>query len=305
MLKKLCHRTKLGDIIKRSCSSGYKAHPLFKLQKEVSKNVYFIQERYFLSWNLANIFFIKGEKRDLLVDTGIGLYSLPAYLTSSGLRTDSEKPLDVVLTHSHFDHSGGAHQFEKVHVHEAESSWITTGNRRLTATWITESEVVPKPSPAWNPRSYRVTPVNNVQPVSDRHQLDLGDRTFSVLHLPGHSPGSIGLLDDMGVLVTGDTLYETTHGLIDWFPQSNCAKMEKSVELIQQLCRQNNVEFILPGHNQVLTCQQGLEAADQYLNSSSPIRTGVKRLSRARANTILALNSVVPLPNNCRDFIEN
>ena len=52
--------------------------------------------------------------RDLLVDTGVGIYSLPEYLKFSNLREDQEKPLDVVLTHAHFDHSGGAHQFNKV-----------------------------------------------------------------------------------------------------------------------------------------------------------------------------------------------
>ena len=52
--------------------------------------------------------------RDLLVDTGVGMYSLPASLTSARLRSDPSKPLDVVLTHAHFDHSGGGHQFEKV-----------------------------------------------------------------------------------------------------------------------------------------------------------------------------------------------
>ena len=58
----------------------------------------------------------------------------------------------------------------------------------------------------------------------------LGDRKVEVLHLPGHSPGSLvggslinssyllqALFDsENGILATGDTLYPTTHGLIDW-----------------------------------------------------------------------------------------
>jgi glyoxylase-like metal-dependent hydrolase (beta-lactamase superfamily II) len=51
---------------------------------------------------------------DLLIDTGVGLFSLSAYLTASGLRADPDKPLKVVLTHLHFDHTGGAHQFQQV-----------------------------------------------------------------------------------------------------------------------------------------------------------------------------------------------
>ena len=48
------------------------------------------------------------------MDTGVGIFNLPAYLTSAQLRNAPDKPLDVVLTHAHFDHSGGAHQFSKV-----------------------------------------------------------------------------------------------------------------------------------------------------------------------------------------------
>ena len=46
----------------------------------------------------------QGAVADLLVDTGVGVHSLPNYLTWSGLRRNNQKPLNVVLTHCHFDH---------------------------------------------------------------------------------------------------------------------------------------------------------------------------------------------------------
>lgn len=52
------------------------------------------------------------------MDTGVGIFNLPAYLTSAQLRNAPDKPLDVVLTHAHFDHSGGAHQFSKVRINK-------------------------------------------------------------------------------------------------------------------------------------------------------------------------------------------
>ena len=45
------------------------AHPLFE-HREVRKDVFIIQEKYFDSWNKANIFFVKGKQRNLLIDTG-------------------------------------------------------------------------------------------------------------------------------------------------------------------------------------------------------------------------------------------
>ena len=47
--------------------------------------------------------------------------------------------------------------------------------------------------------------------VEDGDVLDLGDRTIEVLHVPGHTPGSVALWDgERGLLFTGDTLYDST-----------------------------------------------------------------------------------------------
>ena len=45
--------------------------------------------------------------------------------------------------------------------------------------------------------------------LADGDVVDLGDRAFEVLHLPGHSPGSIGLWEEAtGVLFSGDAVYD-------------------------------------------------------------------------------------------------
>ena len=54
-----------------------------------------------------------------------------------------------------------------------------------------------------------------LKPLKEGDHIDLGDKRVDVLHLPGHSPGSIGLRWDE-FLVTGDTVYGTDHELIDW-----------------------------------------------------------------------------------------
>ena len=59
--------------------SNRKIHPLFK-QCQLAPNVWRLEEKYFDSWNLANLYFIRGTTTDLLVDTGIGVYDLPSYL---------------------------------------------------------------------------------------------------------------------------------------------------------------------------------------------------------------------------------
>ena len=45
-------------------------HPLFA-HEQLADNVWRIEEKYFDSWNLANMYFIRGTSKDLLIDTGI------------------------------------------------------------------------------------------------------------------------------------------------------------------------------------------------------------------------------------------
>jgi glyoxylase-like metal-dependent hydrolase (beta-lactamase superfamily II) len=48
-----------------------------------------------------------------------------------------------------------------------------------------------------------------VSEIGEGDVIDLGDRAFEVLHLPGHSPGSIGLWDSpAGILFSGDAIYD-------------------------------------------------------------------------------------------------
>ena len=51
-------------------------HPLYR-HKEVATGVWWIEEKYFASsWNLANIYFIRGSEADLLIDTGVGVHQV-------------------------------------------------------------------------------------------------------------------------------------------------------------------------------------------------------------------------------------
>ena len=63
-------------LLKRNLSN---LHPLFK-HFQLTHNVWRIEEKYFDSWNLANIYFVRGANSDFLVDTGCGVHYLPSYL---------------------------------------------------------------------------------------------------------------------------------------------------------------------------------------------------------------------------------
>jgi glyoxylase-like metal-dependent hydrolase (beta-lactamase superfamily II) len=81
---------------------------------------------------------------------------------------------------------------------------------------------------------FRQQPVGAVTEIVEGDVVDLGDRCFEVLHLPGHSPGSIGLWEAAtGTLFSGDAIYDGP--LLDELPESSiddyCSTMERLLRL--------------------------------------------------------------------------
>ena len=71
----------------------------------------------------------------------------------------------------------------------------------------------------------------------------VGGRVLTVLHLPGHTPGSIALLEERtGTLYSGDVVYDG--GLIDNLPNSDVAAYRRSMEFLADL----DVSVVHPGH---------------------------------------------------------
>ena len=63
--------------------------------------------------------------------------------------------------------------------------------------------------PGFTAGSFRQQPCAQVSEIGEGDVVDLGDRAFEVVHLPGHSPGSIGLWDpSAGTLFSGDAIYD-------------------------------------------------------------------------------------------------
>jgi glyoxylase-like metal-dependent hydrolase (beta-lactamase superfamily II) len=180
-----------------------------------------LSEPYVDAFARCNIWHVRGRDRDLLIDTGLGVSSLrEAAADLLG------RPVTVVLTHSHFDHIGGAYEFAEriAHAEEVEELAAPRGFRGLSARALGEDLVVtlraagydvPEefltavPSAGFDADAYAVASAPLTGTVRDGDIVDLGDRAFEVLHLPGHSPGSIGLWErDTRTLFSGDAIYD-------------------------------------------------------------------------------------------------
>ncbi len=189
-------------------------------RKKIDDQITLLWEPHVHPFLRCNIWHIPGRERDLLIDTGMGVSSLRVAATDL-----FQKPLTVVVTHTHMDHSGGAHEFDSCHVHPAEAESLQLARDDIplkTQYWpedlvamMQEDEPVGEyvisalPSASFIPGDNRLKKVESVSLLEEGSVVDLGDRSFEVLHLPGHSPGSIGLWEtSTGTLFSGDAIYD-------------------------------------------------------------------------------------------------
>ena len=221
----------------------------------------------------ANIWHVRGRDRDLVVDAGLGVASLRRILPWL-----FEHDPVLVLSHAHLDHMGGAHEFADVRVHAAEVSLVTQpgpaslhGPTLLRQLGMEDGGSEPPelllnrmPDTSYDPDSYALVGVPAVRSVADGDVIDLGDRQLTVLHLPGHTPGSLALLDrGAGHLFTGDVIY--AEGLIDTCTGSDVA------DYVRTMQRLHDVDFtrVFPGHDRILDRRETLAVASAYLASKA------------------------------------
>ncbi len=97
-----------------------------------------------------------------------------------------------------------------------------------------EGAVTMRPAAGWKAADYAIAPAPLTRRLGDGAVIDLGDRHFRVLALPGHSPDSIALFDERdGTFFSGDAIYDDT--LIDDLPDSNRAAYRRTMERLLDL----------------------------------------------------------------------
>jgi glyoxylase-like metal-dependent hydrolase (beta-lactamase superfamily II) len=177
-----------------------------------------LTEPFVHSYVRANIWHLRGRDADLLVDTGMGICSL-----APEIGTPAGKPLLVVATHIHLDHVGSMHEFdERAGPVFSAAEFASMGDAATYAYMFRDLEgaVSRLPVTDWKSADYTIAPAPLGRTLSEGETIDLGDRRFHVLHLPGHSPDSIALYDEASEeLFSGDAIYDDT--LIDDLPDSD------------------------------------------------------------------------------------
>jgi glyoxylase-like metal-dependent hydrolase (beta-lactamase superfamily II) len=94
---------------------------------------------------------------------------------------------------------------------------------------------------------------NNLPPPDILLEEGTAIGPFTVLHLPGHTPGSAAFWDkEAGVLFTGDTLFAGNYGRTD-LPGGNEEQMAASLRRL--LAMDANIK-VCPGHGSTTTIER-------------------------------------------------
>ena len=171
----------------------------------------------------TNCYIIHEEKSKTccVIDPGYTPGVVLDKLDSLGLTLEA-----ILLTHGHFDHVGGVKELA-----------AETGCK----VYICADDLSMPPMMTAGPLHYTHT-------YTEGNQLNLAGLAISVLHTPGHTPGSVCLLVDHAMF-SGDTLFAGSCGRTD-LPGGNWATILKSLRRLSSI----EADFqVYPGHGESTT----------------------------------------------------
>ena len=183
----------------------------------------------------VRFFLLAGTREALLIDSGMQICNAREI---AGELT--RLPLKLLLTHGDRDHVGSNGEFSTFYMHPAEASNYYNTQKRT----------------------------GNFTPVEEGDRLDLGDRPLEIISLPGHTPGSIAVLDVRGrALFSGDPIQDGTIFLFG--VQRELHAYRESLKKIGRW--RDRFDLIYPSHG---SCPVKPELIDRLLEASGALLEG-------------------------------
>lgn len=208
---------------------------------------------YWLGMSDVYCFLILGQEKALMIDT--------CYSTTHALeyaRTVTDLPIEVVNTHGHFDHIGGNGDFENVYL--SEEDYITAKEHsdyeflsnmmkcfeeknELMKTFLSYGE-----NRGTMEETLKSKPVVYM-PLPKEGHFELGGRKVTFISTPGHTRGSICLLDEKtGYFFVGDMACEEAV-LLGFDHSTSVTEYLVSIRKMKDYYLLNGGTKIIPSHH--------------------------------------------------------
>lgn len=151
-------------------------------------NIHKVKQLDERTWHIdelnASMYLIAGNESALLVDAAYGAGDIREVV-----RSLTDLPYRVVITHAHPDHIGGIGLFSDIWMHRADIGVAATTPDLLIEKTARQLENYDGPL-------HSLHPGPRFHGIAEGCSFNLGGRVLSVCELPGHTYGSIGLVDE-------------------------------------------------------------------------------------------------------------
>lgn len=202
-------------------------------------------------WKDACMYYIKGSKSGLLVDTGYGFGDLKSFVDTLA----DGQPYEVVLSHGHLDHANGAGQWDEVYMSHKDIDLYHEHSKRESIVRFLKNYV---PDIETYPEDLFVEAhSDDFIDLQDGKVFDLGDVKVRTIAAPGHTQGMmVFLVEEDRAILFGDAC-----GVFTLFVMPESTSLEefmKSLDVLKSY--EGQYDRILRQHG---TCESPKELLDE------------------------------------------
>ncbi len=160
----------------------------------------------------VRIFLLTGTEKALMIDTGMSGADVRTMISAH-----TSLPCELLNTHADRDHTSSNSQFDTFYMHASETAFYRNSNGGR----------------------------GSIVPVFGGDTLDLGGRALEIIHLPGHTPGSITVLDKKSRCLFGGDPIQRNGNIFMFGPQR---EMTAYIASLKRLMKRDDFDFIYPSH---------------------------------------------------------
>lgn len=159
------------------------------------KNKFFTAKKIFENVTLIaaaggeQCYLVEGEERALLIDGLAGVGSLRSFV-----RELTDLPVALVITHGHIDHAGAAYEYGECFIHPDDIALMYSERHSSSEGRLNFDTMGKEGAAARLADVFPPVPVKTY-PVYDGDCFDLGGTEIEVIGVPGHTYGTVVLLD--------------------------------------------------------------------------------------------------------------